>query len=101
MEKKLKYINGTDVSHCVGFVTDGCHKIYLCENDAQFKEMQGYGYEELCPMSALEKTFDSSCPLRFISWADLRQPDVVPQCATRVTFSYDGGKESVLKFDYE
>lgn len=99
MNGKLKYVNGTDVSHCIGFVTDGCHKIYVCENQAQFDEMKEFGYEELCPMSALEKTFDSSCPLRFIDWADLHSPEIVPQCANVVTFSYAGGKESVLEFD--
>ena len=101
MSNKLKYVNGVDVSHAIGFVTDGCHKIYLVENEEQFKEMKQYGYEELCPMSALEKTFDSSCPLRFISWADFHEPDVVPQCAARVTFSYEGGKDSVRAYDYE
>jgi len=99
MNRKLEYVNGMDVSHCIGFVTDGCHKIYLCENKAQFNEMKECGYEELCPMSALEKTFDSSCPLRFIDWADLHSPEIVPQCTNVVTFSYAGGKESVLKFD--
>ena len=91
MEKKLKYINGTDVSHCKGFVFDGCHKIYVCENEEQVAEMKEYGYEELHPMSAIYATFNNSCPLRFISWADLRTPDIVPQCTSQVTFSYEGG----------
>lgn len=100
MEKKLRYIDGKYVSHCIGFVYDGCHKIYVCENQAQFDKMKQFGYEELCPMSALEKTFDSSCPLRFIDWADLHSPEIVPQCANVVTFTYADGKESVLEFDY-
>lgn len=91
MDKKLKYVNGKYVYHCIGFVTDGCHKIYVCENQAQFDKMKEFGYEELCPMSALERTFDSSCPLRFIDWADLRSPEIVPQCTSHVTFSYEGG----------
>lgn len=101
MDKKLRYINGTDVSHCKGFVFDGCHKIYVCENDEQVAEMKEYGYEELCPMSAIYATFNNSCPLRFISWADLHTPDIVPQCTSHVTFSYEGGQEISIDFDCE
>ena len=96
---KLLAINKKNVAHCVGFVTDGCHKFYLCESLSQFKSMEEYGYTELCPMTALEKSFDSACPLRFIEWADLRKAAVVPQCAREVTFKYDK-KTSTLKFDY-
>ena len=101
MDKKLKYINGMDVSHAIGFVTDECHKIYVCENELQVAEMKEYGYEELCPMSAIYATFKNSCPLRFISWADLHTPDIVPQCINHVTFTYEDGTEISVDFDYE
>lgn len=102
MEKKLKYINGTDVSHCKGFVFDGCHKIYVCENEEQYKDMQKFEYNILHPMETLEKTFDDTCPMRFISFADVKSDKmkraIVPQCAPSVTFTYSDGTESVLKF---
>lgn len=97
MEKKLLKIGNKSVAHALGFFTDGCHKIYVAETQEDVKTMRGLEYGELCPMSALEKTFDSSCYLRFISWVNLDKPCIVPQCAGRVTFTYNTGK-SVLVF---
>ena len=68
----------------------------MCENKGQLDEMREFGYEELCPMSALEATYAGSCPLRFISWQDLHKPTIVPQFAQQVTFRYNVGK-SVVK----
>ena len=96
--KKLQYVSGKSVKTALGFFTDGCHKIYVAQTKADIDKMHGYGYDELHPMSALEKTFDSSCPLRFISWVDVGKPCIVPQCAKRVTFTYNSGK-SILRFN--
>ena len=97
MEKKLLKVGKWSVKDALGFFTDGCHKIYVAETQEDIKTMKGYEYEEMHPMSALEKTFEGSCPLRFISWVNLDKPNIVPQCAKRVTFTYNTGK-SVAKF---
>ncbi len=98
MSKKLTAISGISVKHALGFFTDGCHKIYVAETPEDIETMKGYGYEELCPMSAMEATFKDACPLRFISWVNLNKPEIVPQCAKRVTFEYTTGK-SVVRFN--
>lgn len=47
------------------FAYDGCHKIYILEDDADVKEAKSYGYE-IKKMSELIDTWEKSCPLRFI-----------------------------------
>ena len=96
-DKILLKVSGKSVAHALGFFTDGCHKIYVAETEADIKTMKGYEYGEMHPMTALEKTFDGSCYLRFISWVDVKKPNIVPQCAKRVTFEYNDEKR-VLKF---
>ena len=97
--RRLLRVGRLSVKDCVGFVWDGCHKIYVCKTEDEFKMMRDMGYEELIPMSDLEYVFTNSCPLRFISWADLHRPTIVPQCAGQVTFAYSDGK-SVARFRY-
>ena len=75
-----RYINGIEID-AVGFAWDGCHKIYLCEDDADIKHMKSRGYErgDFYPIEELPRIWNESCGLRFISWAgDLT--DIVPQC---------------------
>lgn len=98
MEKKLLKVGNKSVAHALVFGYDGCHKIYVAENQDEIKMLKGYGYE-ICPMIDLERTFADSCYLRFISWGDLKKPCIVPQCAKRVTFTYNTGK-SVVKFHH-
>ena len=97
MEKKLLKVSGKSVAHALGFFTDGCHKIYVAETQEDIKTMKGYDYGEMHPMTALEKTFEGSCYLRFISWVNVEKPCIVPQCAKRVTFEYNTEKR-VIKF---
>ena len=94
---KLFKVNGVSVKDALGFFTDGCHKIYVAETLEDAEKMRDLDYDYLHPMSELEKTFDDSCPLRFISWVDLTKPEIVPQCAKRVVFEYNTEKH-VLKF---
>lgn len=47
------------------FVYDGCHKIYLIEDEEDKRDALDCGYE-IRPIKELEKTFEGSCPLRFI-----------------------------------
>lgn len=48
------------------FAYDGCHKIYLLEDEIDKGEASDSGYE-IQPIEQLEKTFLSSCGLQFIS----------------------------------
>ena len=100
--KKLVSISGVSVKHALGFFTDGCHKIYVAETNNDIETMHRLEYGEMHPMSALEKTFEGSCPLRFISWCDLEKPCIVPQCEKYVYFEYMGATgivKSMVRFD--
>ncbi len=99
MEKKLLKVSGKSVAHALGFFTDGCHKIYVAETLEDAEKMRDLDYDYLHPMLELEKTFVGSCYLRFISWVNVEKPCIVPQCAKRVTFTYNTGK-SVAKFHH-
>lgn len=89
-------INGEYVTDAIGFVYDGCHKIYLVLNDGDVKRARLYGYNEVFPMSKLYKTFRDSCPLRFIqTFGDCH--DVVPQCAGEAVFEFADGKIRKIK----
>jgi hypothetical protein len=65
------------------FAYDGCHKIYLIFTAEDRAAMLGHGYGEgtssILPASELARVWEQTCFLRFISRADLRGPDVVPQ----------------------
>ena len=65
--KKLVKINGIDV---VGdkFMYDGCHKIYIIENDEDLQVAYNYGYNDndLHDISEIEEIYNNSCSLRFI-----------------------------------
>lgn len=47
------------------FAYDGCHKIYICEDEDDVNEALSHGYSIL-PISKLENAWVRSCPLRFI-----------------------------------
>ena len=63
-------INGKTVRTNGFFGYEGCHKMYVCENDSDVQMLKEYGYDIL-PISELPSTYDSSCELRFINSADL------------------------------
>lgn len=58
---------------------DGCHKIYLIQTQADLDLLTDLGYA-IHPLDRLQDIWDISCPLRFVSLADLSE-DIVPQCA--------------------
>lgn len=62
-------IDGQKVVGC-HFAYEGCHKIYICENKEDEKQMREWGYD-IFPISAIKDAWDSSCSLRFISNANL------------------------------
>ena len=65
------------------FAYDGCHKIYLIENEENLKSAKASGYG-IYPIEELEEKFNSSCGLRFINTWDLET--IVPQFAEDVKF---------------
>jgi hypothetical protein len=77
MTKQLK-IDG-NVIEATEFAWDGCHKIYLIATLADRATMIGFGYEgSILPVSELPRVWQETCPLRFISSADLND-NVVSQ----------------------
>ena len=58
-------INGIEV---IGksFAYDGCHKIYIIEDEVDFEDAQKHNYKIL-DIEDLEDTYNKSCSLRFIS----------------------------------
>lgn len=54
----------------VGIAYDGCHKIYVCEDEDDIKKMKEYGYN-IYPMSDLKSIWENSCGLRFVENAKL------------------------------
>lgn len=48
------------------FAYDGCHKIYLIEDDADLENALSLGYE-IRNIELLEETYNNSCELRFIN----------------------------------
>jgi hypothetical protein len=67
------------------FLYDGCHKIFLCadEADEAYARRQGWEEKDLRPFDRdeIERLYDDSCPLRAIWWMDEsgEREDVVPQ----------------------
>lgn len=58
-------INGKEIKG-KGIAYDGCHKIYILEDENDEKEAYDMGYE-LYVLDILEKIYNNSCSLRFIN----------------------------------
>ena len=57
-------INGTEIKgETVAY--DGCHKLYVCEDEKDIREAQETGYE-VHSISELPYLYRNSCGLRFI-----------------------------------
>lgn len=51
------------------FAYEGCHKIYICENQEDIEKAKEIGYIIL-DISEIEDVYNKSCELRFIrNWA--------------------------------
>ena len=70
-------INGKKIT-AKYFGYDGCHKIYLLEDEIEREDCQANDYD-IYPISDLQKTHNDSCYLRFISPWDLNKPNYVNQ----------------------
>ena len=65
------YVNGEEIKGNM-FVYDGCHKIYIIEDDNDLKDCQELWGElvngrDLFNIEELERIYNDSCDLRFIS----------------------------------
>lgn len=51
------------------FIYDGCHKIYIVEDqeDREIAYRDGYIDSDFYPIEEIESVFNNSCSLRFIS----------------------------------
>ena len=87
---KWMKVNGRFLTSCGCFAYDGCHKIYVCETKKEAMKMLDMGYE-LRPIENLERVYKESCPLKFISSADLTF-DYCPQCR-KARFTYVNPKK--------
>jgi hypothetical protein len=70
-------INGKETK-AKSFAYDGCHKIYLLENEEEWEDALSNDYD-VYPISKLQEKFDSSCSLRFISPWNLDKRNYVNQ----------------------
>lgn len=60
------------------FAWDGCHKIYILENQEEITEAKNVGYKIL-DIKNLESTWEESCELRFINFWNLDKDAIIPQ----------------------
>ena len=86
-------INGKEVKNNGYFFYDGCHKIYIIEDEKDIEEMFkiGWEYKEIYPIEKLEDIyFNDTCSLRFIENVKLDK-FYVPQLMEDedVIFEYD------------
>ena len=90
--KKL-FINGREVKG-IGFAFDGCHKIYIIEDEDDYEslcELWGNHNEPIYTLDGLESCYEDSCPLKFISTWKLEDPyriEYVRQGEENVVFEW-------------
>jgi len=79
-------INGVEIA-ATHFAWDQCHKIYLINSQEHRQAMfdNGWSESDIFPVEELPQAWENSCGLRFIEWADLSLPGVVPQFADQDT----------------
>lgn len=58
-------ING-EIVKGTQFAYDGCHKIYIIEDNEDLKIAKEYGYE-IYDIKEIKNAYENSCELRFIS----------------------------------
>lgn len=59
-------INNKEVKTNNWFAYDGCHKIYILEDEDDFVKAKGLEYTIL-PIGMIQEVYKNSCPLRFIN----------------------------------
>lgn len=79
-----KFIKSNEKTYLVNsniFAYDGCHKIYILEDDNDLKEAKKLDYD-VFPIEEIEDKYNQSCSLKFISTWKLE--NVCPQFETPV-----------------
>ena len=76
-DETMWVVNG-QVVYAKDFAFDGCHKIYVMDDQIERKKFEKYGYD-FFPIDDLQKAYEDSCGLRFISHADVEQKGFVGQ----------------------
>lgn len=59
-------INNKEVKTNGFFAYDGCHKIYILEDEEDYQEASKTSYDILS-IKKLEDVYEASCPLKFIN----------------------------------
>lgn len=77
------------------FFYDGCHKIYLIEDEKDKKDFFNRDWEEsdIYPIEQIIEIYMNACPLKFISTCKLKT--IVPQAVSQVTFTTDTEKITI------
>lgn len=78
----LFYINKVNIVNALGFVWDGCHKIYIVEDEDDIQSVRETWHKDeiIFDLGELPRIWSKSCPLRFISNWKLDK-DYVSQCS--------------------
>ena len=89
----LKKIGKYNVKSIDKFFYDGCHKIYLIEDDNDIEDMYDNGWEDndIYSIDELEEILLNSCPLVFIHNVKLTK-DYLTQSQHTITLTYDDHK---------
>lgn len=74
---------------------DGCHKIYLIEDEQDKQNFLNIGWTEndIYTIDTIIDCYENACPLKFIQTCKLKT--IVPQCTTQVTFTTDTEKITI------
>ena len=86
----LRKIGRYDVTKAKGFFFDGCHKIYIVEDNddiAHFLTL-GYNMDDFHVMDEIEDIYIDACPLKFINNCKLTKT-YARQFQKIVSFEYD------------
>lgn len=77
------------------FFFDGCHKIYLIEDEQDKQKFFDMGWTEndIYTIDTIIDCYENACPLKFIQTCKYKT--IVPQCTTQVTFTTDNEKITI------
>ena len=92
----LKKIGKYNLKSIDKFFYDGCHKIYLIEDDDDIEDMYDNGWEDndIYSIDELEEILLNSCPLVFIHNVKLTK-DYLTQEQKTITLTYDDHKTKI------
>lgn len=81
-------VNGMPV-YATEFAYDNCHKIYVILNEEDRAKFKSYGYD-FYPIADLQRAYEDSCPLKFISYSNLDLPNLVDQAVEARFGTFEG-----------